>query len=74
MRQCELERVAHEKGNFLLKRTGEKKIAYVEGVTPEMAGVIIDLKKVEGLWVVDKVHEPEIEKYQIKRTWHVGGL
>jgi hypothetical protein len=74
MRQCELEKVCYEKGSFLLKRTGEKLIAFIEGVKPDMEGVIIDLKKFEGLWVVDKIHDQDIEKYQIKRSWHVGGL
>lgn len=74
MRQCELEKVSGEKGSFKLKRTGEKLVAFIEGVTPEMIGAIIDLKKIEGMWVVDKIHDQDIEKYQIKRSWHVGGL
>jgi hypothetical protein len=74
MRQCELEKVIREKGNFKLKRTGEKLVAFVDGITLEMIGSIVDLKKIEGLWVVDKIHEQDIEKHQIKRSWHVGGL
>jgi hypothetical protein len=74
MRQCELEKVIREKGNPKLKRTGKKKITFIDGVTPDMEGVIIDLKKVEGLWVIDKIHDVDVEIHQIKRNWHVGGL
>lgn len=74
MRQCELERVVREKGNPKLKRTGEKLISFVDGVNADMQGAIIELKKNRGLWVVDKIHEPDIEHHQLKRNWHVGGL
>jgi len=74
MRQCELEKVIGEKGTFLKKRTGEKLIAFIDGVTPDMVGAIVDLRKLEGLWVIDKIHDVDIEKHQIKRSWHVGGL
>lgn len=74
MRQCELERVEKVKGQVNLKRTGEKKVTFIDSVTPEMIGAIIDLKKESGLWVIDKVHDQNIESHQIKRNWHVGGL
>lgn len=74
MRQCELEKVTSEKGSFLKKRTGEKMVAFIDGVTPDMTGSIVDLRKVEGLWVIDKIHDVDIEKHQIRRSWHVGGL
>lgn len=74
MRQCELEQVVFAKGAKNATRTGTKKIAFVDGVTPDMVGAIIDLKKVEGLWVIDIIHDQEIEAHQIKRNWHVGGL
>ena len=74
MRQCELEKVIFAKGAKLATRQGEKKVAFIDGVTPDMVGAIIDLKKVPGLWVVDTVHETEVEAHQIKRNWHVGGL
>ena len=39
-----------------------------------MKGSIIDLKKIDGLWVIDLIHDQDIERHQIKRNWHVGGL
>ena len=74
MRQCELEKVELGKGNEKAKRLGEKLTAFIEGVTPDMKGAIIDLKKVKGYWVVDHVHELDVERFQINRNWHVGGL
>lgn len=72
MRQCELERVIREKGNSKLKRTGEKLTAFVVGVSSDMEGGIIELKKNRGLWVVDIVHEKDVELHQIKRNWSVN--
>ncbi len=74
MRQCELEKVVRVKANAKLERTGEKMTSFIEDVTPGMEGAIIDLKKIEGLWVIDKIHEQDIQAHQIKRNWHVGGL
>lgn len=74
MRQCELEKVVREKGSSVLKRTGEKMVTFLDKVTPDMKGAIVDLKKVEGLWVINTVYDQEIELHQIKRNWHVGGL
>lgn len=74
MRQCELEKVERVKGESTLKRTGEKMISFIEDVTPDMKGAIIDLKKVAGLWVLDKIYEQDIPRHEIKRNWHVGGL
>ncbi len=74
MRQCELEQVIKEKGQPNFKRTGQKIISFVEGVTPDMIGAIIDLKKVKGLWVINSIGEQDIASHEIKRNWHVGGL
>lgn len=74
MRQCELEKVVREKGSPKLKRTGTKLVTFIDDIALDMTGAIIDLKKVEGLWVIDKIHEVDIERHQIKRNWHVGGL
>jgi hypothetical protein len=74
MRQCELERVERQRGKSDLKRTGEKLVTFLDKVTEDMQGAIIDLKKKEGLWVIDKVHQLDIEHDQIRRNWHVGGL
>lgn len=74
MRQCELERVVRERNQTNLKRTGEKLVTFLDTATPEMQGAIVDLKKKEGLWVIDKVYDQDIEHHQIKRNWSVGGL
>jgi len=74
MRQCEIERVELGKGTEKAKRTGEKMVTFLEGVEPDMKGAIVDIKKLNGFWVIDAIHENEVEKYQIKRNWHVGGL
>ncbi|HUD01378.1 MAG TPA: hypothetical protein VMR37_03565 [Rhabdochlamydiaceae bacterium] len=74
MRQVELEKVVHEKGNLKLKRTGQKLVTFIDKVTPDMVGAIIDLKKQEGLWVIDVIHDQDIQHHEIKRNWHVGGL
>jgi hypothetical protein len=74
MRQCELERVIREKGNPKLKRTGEKLVSFVDGVDSEMVGAIIELKKNRGLWVVDQIHDQDVELHQLKRNWSAGGL
>jgi hypothetical protein len=74
MRQCELERVVREKGNPKLKRTGEKLNSFVEGISVGMEGAIIELKKNRGLWVIDKVHDQDVELHQLKRNWSVGSV
>ncbi len=74
MRQCDVERVEFPKGGKIANRTGDKLTSFIDGVTPDMKGAIIEIKKLKGLWVVDAVHDQEIETHQIKRNWHVGGL
>lgn len=74
MRQCELERVVREKGNPKLKRTGEKLTSFVEGISEGMENAIIELKKSRGLWVVDKIHDQDVELHQLKRNWSVSGV
>lgn len=74
MRQCELERVIREKGNPKLKRTGEKLVSFVDGVSQGMEGAIVELKKIRGMWVVDRIHEQEVEHHKLKRNWSVGDL
>lgn len=74
MRQCELERVVREKGNPKLKRTGEKLLSFVNGITSGMEGAIIELKKNKGMWVVDKIYDQDVEINQLKRNWSVSGV
>lgn len=74
MRQCELERVVREKGNPKLKRTGEKLVSFVNGISAGMEGAIVELKKNRGMWVIDKINDQDIEIYQVKRNWSVGEM
>lgn len=74
MRQCELERVVREKGNPKLKRTGDKLNSFVDGISVGMEGSIIELKKNRGLWVIDKIHDQDVELHQLKRNWSVGSV
>ncbi len=74
MRQCELERVVREKGNPKLKRTGDKLNSFVDGISEGMEGAIIELKKNRGLWVIDKIHDQDVELHQLKRNWSVGSV
>jgi len=57
-----------------LKRTGEKLSSFVNGVTEGMEGAIIELKKDRGMWVVDKVHDQDVELHQLKRNWSAGSI
>lgn len=74
MKQCELEKVIRQKGEMNLKRTGEKLVSFVDGITDDMQGAIIELRKMPGLWVVDKIHDQDVETHYLKRNWSVGGL
>jgi hypothetical protein len=44
--------------------------------TPERIkpGYSITLKGKDGWWHVDAIHEVTLEKSEINRSWHVGGL
>lgn len=73
MRQCQLEKVIREgRNNPQMKRTGEKLTAMIDGITPEMKGSLLELKKVPGMWVIDEVDEEQIEVQQVKKNYHVG--
>lgn len=71
MRHCELERVVREKGNPKLKRTGEKLTTFIDGISHDMEGAIIELKKNRGMWVVDKINDQEVLIHKLKRNWAV---
>ncbi len=73
MRQCEIERVMFDKRAKAPIRTGEKLVTFLD-VSTEMKGAILELKKIMGYWVIDQIHEQDIEAHDIKRNWHVGGL
>jgi hypothetical protein len=74
MRQCEIERVVESEVEKNFNRTGSKMITFIDNISPDMVGKIIDLKGDVGFWVINKVYDPEIEKQEIRRSWHVGGL
>ncbi len=74
MRQCELEKVVKERNNPQLKRSGEKLTSYLDGITPEMVGSILELKKVPGQWVLTSVNANDISYNQIKKNSYVGVL
>lgn len=74
MRQCELEKVAKTRNNPQLTRTGEKLQCYLDGITSDMIGSIIELRKVPGSWVLNAVDSNDIECHQIKRNSYVGQI
>lgn len=72
MRQCELERVIKQRNNPQLSRTGEKLICYLDGITSEMIGAIIELRKSTGTWVLNAVKNNDIDYHLIKRNSYVS--
>ena len=75
MKQCEIEFLIEdlEKGKGFY-RTGIKRVCWIDKVEKNMTGVIIELKKVQGFWVINEIYEGDREIYEINRGWHVGGL
>jgi len=74
MRRCELEKVVREKGSTKLKRTGEKLISFIDGISDGFHGAIIELKKCPGTWVIDKIDDQDVQLYQLKRNWSVNEI
>jgi len=73
MKQCEIEAVVPNlQGSFT--RTDLKKICWLDRVNENMRGKIIDIKKLDGLWVINEIYDVDREVYEINRGWHVGGL
>jgi len=72
MRLCNLEKVTKSRNNPQLTRTGEVISCFLDGIKPEMAGSIIELRKMPGQWVLNKVEDGDIEHHQIKRNSYVG--
>lgn len=73
MYQCTLEKVVKSAPNRF-KKTGQKMVSFVAGVTPEQKGKIIDLKKKDDFWLVEDVYEQSVDHSKINRSWNVGGL
>ena len=74
MRQCEIERVKVTDNPHLFKRTGGKTLSFIDCIDDKMIGKIISLKKEDGFWVINNVYGRDIDKTEINRSWHVGGL
>lgn len=72
MRLCNLEKVTKTRSNPKLTRTGEMLSCFLDGITPEMTGSIIELRKIPGQWALNKVEDGEIDCHQIKRNSYVG--
>lgn len=73
MHQCLLEKVVKKSPGYFV-RTRQKMIAFVEGVTPNLKGKMIDLKKKDGIYFIEEVFEKSIDRNEINRRWDVGGL
>lgn len=74
MRQVELESITKTRNNPQLSRSGEKMSCYLDGITPEMVGSILELRKVPGKWVINSVDENDIAFHQVKINSYVGGI
>jgi len=80
MKQCELEIVTSPEdfdrstGEMLCRRTGMIHVCWLELPKTCKVGDIISLKDWQHIFVINKIHEPELEKVSIKHGWKVGGL
>ena len=74
MRQCELERVTKQRNNPQLIRSGERITCYLDGITPDMIGSIIEFRKMAGTWALNAVDNEDIQCHQIKRNSYVGKI
>ena len=76
VKQCELEEVGRSgvAMPFSHYRKGIKSICWLDLPEEAKIGSIIDLKSKEGLFVINAIFDIEVDKGEIKRNWHVGGL
>lgn len=51
-----------------------KMVTWTEEDPKLKSGNCIRFKDQNEFWYIDKVHEKSLEKGDIKRDWHVGGL
>lgn len=49
-------------------------VCWVDAVENLCKGNFLTLKDDKRIWSICKVHDTIIEKKEINRTWHVGGL
>lgn len=65
MRQIEVES---------LERPGVKGVCWIDHINEEHTGYHLRFKNETEWWKIRKVYELELDKGEIKRNWHVGGL
>ncbi len=59
----------------IIAHQGSKQLTtWVDRSEELKVGCQTEFKGKDGLWTVDKVYEPDIEKAEINRSWEVGGL
>lgn len=51
-----------------------KKIVWTDEHELLKEGNSISFKNENDFWKIEKVYDTSLEKNEIKRTWHVGGL
>ena len=57
-----------------LKRKNENQIVWVDKEDQIKKGSIISLKGETEKWRVEEIYLPSLDKQEINRNWHVGGL
>lgn len=57
-----------------LSRGNKRKICWVDVPDRVRVGWSITLKGVEGWWTIEAIHNTIIDKMEINRSWHCGGL
>lgn len=74
--QCELIGVTRsvERTTVTYNTNCERFICWIQDCEKLSIGSIITLQGVEGMWIIEKIHEREMETKNIKRNWNVGGL
>lgn len=51
-----------------------KRVTWTDEDAKIKPGNLIRFKDEKDFWIIEKVHNPSIQKNEINRTWHVGGL
>jgi hypothetical protein len=57
-----------------VSRNNVKRITWTDEDAKIKSGNSIKFKNEEHFWNIDKVHSTSLEKAEINRSWHVGGL
>ena len=57
------------------KKGDKRLVCWVDRPSELKEGYSCELKDLDGLWTVEKIYDAvDVEKAEIKRNWHVGGL